>query len=46
LAGGTPPDAEVVKQHLEGFMGQYVKQADYNAPLWNKWLTVGISMLI
>ncbi len=35
FADGTPADAEAVKQNLEGFMGKYVEQAGYEAPLWN-----------
>ena len=32
---GTPADAVAVKQNLEGFMGKFVKEAGYEAPLWN-----------
>jgi ABC-type transport system substrate-binding protein len=35
FADGTPADAEAVKQNLEGFMGKYVGQDGYEAPLWN-----------
>jgi len=35
FADGTPADAEAVKLNLEGFMGQFVQQAGYQAPLWN-----------
>ncbi len=35
FADGTPADAEAVKLNLEGFMGKFVKQAGYDAPLWN-----------
>jgi ABC-type transport system substrate-binding protein len=35
FADGTPADAEAVKLNLEGFMGQFVQQAGYPAPLWN-----------
>jgi len=31
----TPADAEAVKMNIEGFMGKYVEQAGYEAPLWN-----------
>ncbi len=32
---GTPADAEALKLNFEGFMGKFVKQAGYDAPLWN-----------
>jgi ABC-type transport system substrate-binding protein len=35
FADGTPADAQAVKTNLEGFMGKYVEQAGYDAPLWN-----------
>jgi ABC-type transport system substrate-binding protein len=35
FADGTPADAEAVKLNLEGFMGKFVKEAGYDAPLWN-----------
>src|SRR5262249_8804990 len=35
FADGTPADAEAVRLNLEGFMGQFVQQASYQAPLWN-----------
>ncbi len=35
FADGTPADAEAVKLNLEGFMGQFVQKAGYQAPLWN-----------
>jgi ABC-type transport system substrate-binding protein len=30
---GAPADAEAIKQNLEGFMGKYMQQAGYDAPL-------------
>ncbi len=35
FADDTPADAEAVKLNLEGFMGKFVEQAGYDAPLWN-----------
>ncbi len=35
FADGTPADAEALKTNLEGFIGKFVGQAGYEAPLWN-----------
>jgi ABC-type transport system substrate-binding protein len=32
---GSAADAEAVKRNLEGFMGKFVKEAGYDAPVWN-----------